>query len=440
MSEGLRVGAGRAVITPPIGTILYGYAPGRPAESVGDDLTATAIAVQAGETSAMMITATICAFNAELCDRIRALVQDSTGIPARHVTVSATHTHSGPNTSIRSGWGEVDYEYIESILIPGILKAAKAAFGGMQPARMGVATTQCDVGINRRELRADGTVALGQNPWGPYDPTMTVISFKGDDDTIIANLIHYCAHCTGAGCNPEITRDWAGPMIDRLDQQSGGISAFFNGAEGDLGPRLANGRTTGDLQLAYELGGRAAIDAVRAWRSIRHWYTAEVGVLADEIRIPYNPLPSREEAQAEIDRIGNLDEWEENYKKYSAQKEVAKWRSVLAQHESDEPVKTHYVCRQSIVSIGPVAFVPFPFEMFVELTLRIRKDSPYQHTLSLSNTNGSHGYFPSQDQLCRGGYEIWSFKSSGAYSMVDDADTHAVQENLRLLNASHTNE
>ena len=40
----LKVGVGRVIITPPVGTILYGYPNGRKSEAVGDDLHAIAAA------------------------------------------------------------------------------------------------------------------------------------------------------------------------------------------------------------------------------------------------------------------------------------------------------------------------------------------------------------------------------------------------------------
>ena len=44
----LYVGVGQAVITPPIGTIIQPYG-GRRSESVGDDLTVSAVAFRYGE-------------------------------------------------------------------------------------------------------------------------------------------------------------------------------------------------------------------------------------------------------------------------------------------------------------------------------------------------------------------------------------------------------
>jgi hypothetical protein len=45
------------------------------------------------------------------------------------------------------------------------------------------------------------------------------------------NLIHYGTHDSASGINPEITLNWCGVMVDRLEAESGGSSAFVNGCE-----------------------------------------------------------------------------------------------------------------------------------------------------------------------------------------------------------------
>ena len=49
---------------------------------------------------------------------------------------------------------------------------------------------------------------------------MTVVSFKDYNQKPVASIVHYGAHCTAAGMNTEISRDWAGVMIDRLSEES----------------------------------------------------------------------------------------------------------------------------------------------------------------------------------------------------------------------------
>ncbi|NLA73881.1 MAG: hypothetical protein GX846_00100, partial [Deltaproteobacteria bacterium] len=143
MNKTLKIGAGREIITPPLGMILSGYAPGRPAVSINDDLRVTCLALADGQTKAMLISADICTYQKESSDRLRSLVADQVGVPAANVIFSPTHTHSGPVTS--SGWiktGGQHLSYIEEIFEPAVQKAAKAAWASLEPAHMGIGTVQ----------------------------------------------------------------------------------------------------------------------------------------------------------------------------------------------------------------------------------------------------------------------------------------------------------
>jgi hypothetical protein len=228
--------------------------------------------------------------------------------------------------------------------------------------------------------------------------------------------------------NPEVTRDWSGPMVDCLEEQSGALSVFFNGAEGDIGPRLPNGKTTATLKMAQALGAKAGIDAVRAWRSIKEYRDVAIQTIVRDITLPYRPLPDLATAQSELASLGDPDKlFGMDLKKYD------KWQQVIRTLSTGIPVKSGHCFSQILVAVGPVAFVPFPYEMFVEMTLRIREHSPFQHTLCLSETNGSFGYFPTKDQYSRGGYEITMSHYFDAYVLTEDADDFAVEENLKML-------
>jgi hypothetical protein len=428
MKTGLKAGAGKAVITPPIGTILVGYAPGRPGTSVNDDLTVTAIALEYGDVRTMLVSATICLFKTSLSDRIRGEIGKATGIRPENVILSATHTHSGPMTFDMPGWSRVNEEYTEQILMPGAIRAATDAVASLKPALLGIGTVHSEVGINRRQIEPNGDILLGQNPWAMYDPTMTVLHFKGVDGSPIANLIHYCAHCTAAGKSPEITRDWPGPMIDKLELESGAVTAFFNGAEGDVGPRLTNGQTVGDIELTMELGKKAAIDAIQAFRNITEYNDVPVQIATGTVKLPYLPLPDLETAELELKKLGDPSLLEGmDCIRYE------KWKETSDIYTSDKPHRRFQKYDQTLVAIGPVVFIPFPFEMFVEITLRLRAYSHFAHTLCLSNTNGCSIYLPSQDQICRGGYEIDIFRAYGAYTLTNDVDNHVIQENMKIL-------
>ena len=171
------------------------------------------------EKQAVLVNATVCLINTRLADEIRALIESRTGISADQVILAATHTHTGPNTGGAVGWGDIDRAYCDGILVPRILEAVEEAAKVMTPVRVGIATGESHIGINRRQLMDENTVKLGQNPWGPYNPKMTVISFKDEGDKVVANMVHYGLHCTAAGHYTAISRDWSGVMCFSTDRR-----------------------------------------------------------------------------------------------------------------------------------------------------------------------------------------------------------------------------
>ncbi len=429
----LKAGVGRTIITPPLGTILYGYAPGRPAEAVGDDLNLIAAALEYGDTKALILTADVCTCPIKLANEIREAVSEATGVPYGAIVFNTSHTHSGPVTTLgRDGWGEGNIDYLYNTLLPKSVETAAAAVKDLRPALFGVASTESDVAANRRSITPDGRIGLGQCPWGLVDKEMTVLSFKdAKTGDIILNMIHYSAHATASGANPEITRDWPGPMKDILERESGGVTMFLAGSNGETGPRCPNGGTTQSYEAALELGKRGGIDAVRAWRTIKDWRNAPVAVVNGDVTVPYDELPSLETAKAERDKLVS-EEWLREQKRFSEVNELNRWNNIIAEYESGD-IKKNYIFPQSIIAIGTAVIVPFQFEMFLEMTMRLRLYSKFSYTLSLSNANGSLAYLPSHDQICRGGYEIWQFRFANTYKLVDDADNYMVTENLKLI-------
>ena len=424
--EKLLLGVGRAVITPKIGSALYGYTPNHFSKSVNDDLTVTAFFFKQSKRAALMITATVCEIKTELCDRIRYDLCEELEIPAENIIICATHTHSGPNLAGAYGWGDLDTEYCESIFVPRVHEAVKEAMAELHSVRMGVGVGESLVGVNRRELTRDGKACFGQNPWGVFDPKMTVASFLDENDKCVANIIHYGAHCTGSGQNVEITRDWAGVMIDRLEERSGGITAFFNGPEGDVGPRLTNGLTVGDLRLALELGEGAAKDAIRIYDGIRDHYVPSLSVTCAETSVPLSPRIPLEEAREEY----------EKYKSYTVNQPAARkehLRQVIESYEGGEEEVAFRSFPQTFIQLGDVIFASFPYELFSEIGLRVAREIAEARVLSLSNANGAEGYFITEDQICRGGYEVEMFLCGLAQGYLPSADTYLVEETVKNI-------
>ena len=442
MKNQFKLGVAREIISPPLGTLLQGYPRKRPAKKVFDDLTVSAIAFSNGDVCGIMLSVEILQVPASLIDRIKKLISQETGVDSKNISFSATHTHSGPSVESMPGWGDANDDYVENILIPQTIKASKASLQDMIPAVMGVSTTESMVGINRRQYTISGGVGLGQNPFGIYDKTMTVMAFKDLSGKPILNIVHYGCHPTSAGSAWYITRDWPGVMIDSLEKHTGAMTVYFNGAEGDVGPRVTNGRTGGDSNLEtgdstmmdmFEVGSLAALDATRAYNQIKEYRDVDFKLLKGTISLPYKPLLTIEEVKERMVELGDPANLQD-----AKLREYSNLLEVLKIHEEKVEIESALEYDQVMFSFNSTVFVPFPFETFSSIILRLRQFSPFQNTLGVGLTNGSYSYLPGQEDLVRGGYEVNMFRG-GVYKLKDDTDWTIVKENLRIMSENLNN-
>lgn len=418
----LQLGVKKVDITPKVGCALSGYIADWYSESLHDNLDVTAFVFNQGDTLAALISATVCVFTQDLADLVRERIEKETGIPYANIILTATHTHSGPHT-----YGEnLDPEYIDNVLVPGIVEAAQQAKENMQPVKMGYACGDSLVGVNRREDGKKNQAALGQCPWGCFDPRMTVVTFQNEQGNIVASLIHYGCHGTSAGMNKEITQDWAGVMVRRVEALTGATAAFFNGAIGDVGPRITNGRTMGDIHYVEELGGVAAQDATRILKSTTQYTEGDMKCVTGTVSIPLKKRIPLEEAQEKLKAcIKSKYADEVALKRY--------YGEVVQSYEAGAEDQENHLEEQVLLRVGNLVFVAFAYELFSEISLRIQKECKNLVVLPLSIANGYTSYFPTQGQLCRGGYEIDMFRTKYVQEYVDDADYHMICETLKNI-------
>ena len=413
-------------ITPEIGCFLYGYVDDLRSESVHDRLSVSAFYFCDKEESALMISAEVCSINTAVSDRIRAEISAKTGVKKENIILHGIHNHTGPNTDGNTGWGDLDTEYCEGILLPETLKAATEAKASAVPALMGFNMAESRVAVNRREQTVDSVITFGQCPWGSYDPRMAVFSFVTTDKKPIANLIFYTCHGTCAGKCTEISRDFAGGMIDMTEGLSGAPTAFFCGPEGDVGPRLDNGQTVCDINAVEIMGERAGRDAVNIYKGIKEYKPLTLKAVSGALSIPLKKRIPLREAESLF----------EEYKGHSVNLEGQKrdyYKRVIASYKDGYEDKALTEIPQSAIRLGDYIFVSYPYELFSDIALRIDKAFTDAEVFCLSNANGSMGYFPCDSEISKGGYEIDMFLTQNIQPYCDKADMHLIKETLRIL-------
>jgi hypothetical protein len=218
-------------------------------------------------------------------------------------------------------------------------------------------------------------------------------------------------------------------MIDVLETETGAVTAFINGPEGDVGPRLTNGRTTGVGKIAYAMrhGALAGQDAVRVYKNLGGYSVPELKTYGGVLNIPLSKrIPLEEAKEAHKEYEGEVSNHRAQLEKY--------YREVINSYENGYVDKETREIPQNIIKLGDVCIVAFTYELFSEIGLRIKKEASVPYVLCLSNTNGSDGYFATETELCRGGYEIKMTKTSSVQSFADNADWYVVTETLKNLN------
>ncbi len=220
-------------------------------------------------------------------------------------------------------------------------------------------------------------------------------------------------------------------MVDALSSVTGGISAFFNGAIGDTGPRIPRGGTTGNIKDVNFMGGIASEDALRIYNDIKDFTPVTMETVHTMLKLPLLPRLSYEEATARYEAIApDAINWQGMLR--------AHYKKVIDSYENGYEDKDYKEVPQTIVRIGPVAFATFPYELFSAIDMRINhsfnKFFYPLHVISLSYINGQELYFPTQDQLCYGGYEVNCSTVRDVQPHPDDVDYHLFKETIRNLN------
>ena len=177
-----------------------------------------------------------------------------------------------------------------------------------------------------------------------------------------------------------------------------------------------------------QVGTLAALDAVRAYHSIKEYRTALPETVTGEIHLPYAPVISLEEAQAGLEKYMKADEGESvTFRMRDF------YQKIIDAHKNGLPTETERISPVTLVKLGDLVLVPVGYEMFSEIGLRLRNYSPFQHTLAVSYAKDRMGYFPSRDQIIRGGYEVLMSRTTGVLNITDDADDYLIQDVLRLM-------
>lgn len=428
----LLIGVSRRKLTPEIPCQMAGFdARKSPAKDVHDDLHARALVLDDGREQVALVSVEVIAVSAAFSASVRDAVEKTTGIPAKNVLLSATHTHCGPvtlNHFFNQGQ-PLDDAYLDQ-MAGQIVVAVEEAFKSRKPRRLRTGLVPCDgIAVNRRT--SDGL---------PVDPYAGVMLVEEEDGKPAAIAVIYACHTTVLGPDTlSITQDFPYYTIARLQQKLGGDveAIYFNGAQGDLSiGHKSDLSAVGVVDsfrtfaTAQRLGERLA-DAALAGISQLTAVEPAIAVESASMRLPlksYRPLAEMTEAKraalAALDGAGGVDGLR---KKQAALFARIEEYYALLYEESQETEPKVLPLEFTAVSIGDTILLSLPGEVFVQIALNIRNGSPFAKTMFLGLTNDYAGYIPTADASAASGYEVVASRVPG------DASRQLAEEAIALL-------
>jgi hypothetical protein len=376
-----RAAAVKVDITPGSPQWLMGYG-ARQSTGVHDPIFHRIAALDDGSTQVFLIASDLCLFSPSVYDEMTAELKKQTGIEPRQIWWTVTHTHSAPEVGppgmydvllkgrSEHAWDRDYLQFIQSTLISGI----KDARSKLEPARVSIGSGMARANINRRAKDVDGAVSLGLNPDGPVDRQIGLLRLERPDGSPISLIANYAMHGTVLGGRfMEISGDGPGVVASYVEEKLGAPMLYINGAAGNIAPIYT---TQPDLRSSHLGEFRVLLGdkILQANRDLGSGAGAKLWLAEKWIETP---------------RKGGLG-WPSDLPSYSA-------RDASGTELVRIPVR--------FLRINDSVLWASPVELFCEIAIRIRNESPFQHTFFLGYTNGWLGYLPTAEAFREGGYE-----------------------------------
>ncbi len=425
METRLLAGLWKVNVTPPLDRPSVGGVDGEVFAGILDHLYANALVLDDGRQEVAIVSVDVIGIPHSVVQDIVAGVEAACGIPASHVTISATHRHKGPPVS------EVETDCYTQILKKQIITAVYVARSRKQPVRIGVGRADNrDYVFNRRLRKPDGTIVMN---WvesdfthdctgdGIVDPEMIVLKIEASDRRPIGFVVNYGNH-NNAVPGAMISADIAGYMAQLLRRLYGEdvVTVFLLGACGNvnwLDYRMDVERRH-NLTYYQEVATGLTGTLLQILPKMEYPDVAEIESGHETIQISERPFETYDTQEDDTYGVGE------------GRRMFFDRMHMRAKQESEgKPLALHAVDLHALRIGDRIALATFPCELFVEYGLQVKAGSPFKYTLVAELTNGSHGYVPTKEAYAEGGYEV----RKPVNRLEKDAGVRMVEVSLRLL-------
>lgn len=393
-----RVGLARRKITPQTPVYLAGYRERtKPFDVVVSDLYVKALVLDDSQgTRGVIVTSDLSGFRAAFGDVIRQRIEQETGIPATHILLNSSHTHTGPSLSIdeTERWSNMTEEDARGTaaytrhLMDDVVQTVAEACSQMQPATLAHGIGVARFVMNRREPTPNG-VRLGVNPSGLVDRSVPVLRMNSPEENTVAVLFGAACHNTTlTKTDYFISADWAGYAQEFIQAKHPGAAALFMmGCGGSANPH-PRGSSEIAMHHGKELGEEVCRVLVTKMRPIH----GPLRVAFDYVDLPLESPPPRE-------RLEHLAARPEGRAGSTA-------GEMLKRLNAGQELPKHYRCPVGVWQIGgDLTLVGLSGEVVADYVPLIQESIGPGNLWLAAYCNDVFGYVPAASTLREGGYE-----------------------------------
>ena len=385
----MQAGEGRVDISPPVGITLGGfhYSPSKPRLITGirQPSMARALVLRTGRQMAAILSFDMLNVSRDLARAVQRRVAKVTGIPARHVRVCATHSHTMPTIAFNRQWGDVHPAYVARVE-EALVSAAQRAMEDLADAELSVGQARtAGANFNRTtsKWKSDDVFTADSNDAERWlDTTLHVLFFGRAAPRKSLLWYNFSAHPV---CHNDTLAgpDWPG-LVEKLAVAEGlPAPAFLQGHIGDVNPGHGDpwlgkveptaAAVVAAIREAMAKAGRVSRPALRIeQRDIL--LPLDMELFRAQIR-SYHDDPSKCVAGEWVD-AGFSKDWYEMF--------ASRWD----QRQKNVPSSV------AAMRLGDVGLVFHGSELYSVYGLMIRRDSPLPRTIVVGYSDGYVGYLP----------------------------------------------
>ncbi|MFA6101371.1 MAG: hypothetical protein WCV67_00890 [Victivallaceae bacterium] len=440
----LLAGLSREVITPPRGIPLCGYFNPRPNTGILDDLFIRAVIFENDGVTSGIVVFDLCFLSVALIKGIKAGIK-AAGIKfGNNLMFSATHTHTGPYIDDFFGV-KADAAYLEMLKNKAVA-AIRHAYLSLAPAELLTGSVKNNpLAFNRRYWMKNGRVLTNPGklnpdivrPEGPVDTEIGVIAVKQDGriSAIISNIVNHTDTVSG----DFVSADWPGRMEKGIQNSLGYDVPVLTliGCSGNINHfDVSTKRDQSSYAEACRIGAGYAAIIAGMLNKLKKMPVKKLQITSSEIDIPFRVIAPAEVRKAKeiLARVGATSS-DGNM----TSEGLATGDGPVARFFAEQLIEFKKTCsgksrKFTLLSIkfdDKLALTSLPGEVFTEIGLDIKKQSPFRKTWPVTLGMGECGYVPLAGCFSRGGYEILPVVGGGPEECTADLLLKQTLKNLK---------